>query len=252
MRLAAGLLCAVAPLAGCRRAPVNPWVSVPSARFAGRAFGDTVTMRASIVALDTLRDVVVFTLSAPAHLVVLDVTPGVSIDQLHPGVGTTSRRQDAGEHMVAVADSVMSTDEAALLATQAFDQCIDRAEIAARRRPANRPQVVRDSTGKPTPASVEAQRRFDEAQLKPSSGEIAACRRQADAQKARPARRAVRTGEHYLVVLAAQSSISGVDVAERLRTLSVVGSDVATTIEAIGAGLFVGRPGSWAGYYVSR
>lgn len=239
-------------LAACHAAPVNPWVTVPSARYAGRAFGDTVGLRASIVAMDTVRDVAVFTLSAPAHLVVLDVRPGVSIEQLQPGIGARTMLQSAGEHMVATVDSTRLRDEVARLAQQAYDQCIDRAEMTARRRAANKPRTVRDSSGKASAASAEAQRRYDEQTLGASDADMAACSRSRASDSPKFVRKAARAGEHYLVVLASQAPVSGSEVAERLRTLSVVGSDVATTIEAIGAGLFVGRAGAWSGYYVSR
>ncbi|MBL0169174.1 MAG: hypothetical protein IPP90_00385 [Gemmatimonadaceae bacterium] len=38
---------------------------------------------------------------------------------------------------------------------------------------------------------------------------------------------------------------------ERLATLTAVAPDVATTIEAIAAGLFVGVKGTWGGYFVA-
>jgi hypothetical protein len=63
--------------------------------------------------------------------------------------------------------------------------------------------------------------------------------------------KSTRSGEHYLVVLSSSTGYSGTELAERVAALSVTGSDVATTIEAIGAGLFVGRDGRWSGYYVS-
>jgi hypothetical protein len=244
----------IALLAACHVAPVNPWITVPSARFAGRAFGDTAGLRASIVAMDTVRDVAVFALSAPAHLVVLAVRPGVSIEQLQPGVGARTVLQAAGEHMVATIDSTAQKDEAARLARLAYDECVDRAEMTARRRNAYKPPVVRDSSGKVTAASAEAQRRFDDEGGGVGSADLSGCSRALTSNTSRsaPARQASRAGEHYLVLLASQSAISGTEVAERLRTLSVIGSDVATTIEAIGAGLFVGHAGPWSGYYVSR
>ena len=45
--------------------------------------------------------------------------------------------------------------------------------------------------------------------------------------------------------------LSELDLNERLASLSTVAQDVSTAIEAVAAGLFVGHPGSWAGYYVS-
>jgi hypothetical protein len=240
-------------VAACHTAPVNPWISVPSAGFAGRAFGDTVGLRTSIVAMDTVRDIAVFALAAPAHLVVLDVRPGVSIEQLQPMIGAQTVLQAAGEHMVATVDSTAQKDEAARLAPQAYE-CVDLAEMTARRRNAYKPPVVRDSSGKVTAASAEAQRRFEDAGSSVGSADVSGCSRALAANSSRmsPARKSSRVGEHYLVLLASQSPVSGTEVAERLKTLSVIGSDVATTIEAIGAGLFVGHAGSWSGYYVSR
>jgi hypothetical protein len=247
---AAGVLLAATPLAACHRAPANPWVPVPSPRFAGRAFGDTTALRASVVAMDTVRDVVVYTLSAPAHLVMLDVSPGVSIEQLYPAVGARTRLQDAGEHMATTMDSSLVVEQSEAVRDE-YQRCIERAADAARgKRGFMRPPLVRDSSGKVTPASAEAQRSYDNAEVGPSQADLGACRTRASAP--RPVRKPVRNGEHYLVVLATGQPVTGVEVAERLKTLAVVGSDVATTIEAIGAGLFVGRPGSWSGYYVSR
>ena len=236
----------------CRTAPLNPWVSVPSARFSGRAFGDTATLRTTIVAMDTVRDIAVYTLSAPAHLVVLDVRPGVSIDQLHPATGSRSVLQGAGEHMVTMVDSSAAQEESLRLARLAYEQCVDRADVAARKRPMPRPPLVRDSSGKVTEASAEARRRYDEQETRANAADVSGCSRAAVPKPARVARKETRAGEHYLVVLASRSPVSGTEVAERLKGLSVVGSDVATTIEAIGAGLFVGHPGPWSGYFVSR
>ena len=250
LTLAAVLLPGLA--AACRSAPLNPWVSVPSAGFSGRAFGDTATLRATIVAMDTVREVAVYTLSAPSHLVVLDVRPGVSIDQIHPIAGARSVLQDAGEHMVSLLDTSAAHEDALRLARLGYEQCVDSVEMSARRRPATRPPLVRDSSGRVTPASAAARQRYDEAESSANRSDISACTRAAMPQAARVARKGARTGEHYFVVLASRSPVSGTEVAERLRGLSAVGSDVATTIEAIGAGLFVGHPGPWSGYFVAR
>lgn len=239
-------------VAACRPAPLNPWVSVPSARFSGRAFGDTATVRATIVAMDTVREVAVYTLSAPAHLVVLDVRPGVSIDQLHPIAGARSVLQDAGEHMVSLLDTSAAHEEALRLARLAYEQCVDGVEMKARTRQEPRPPLVRDSSGKVTAASAAARQRYDEAESSANRSDISACSRAAVPKAARVARKGARVGEHYFVVLASRSPVSGTEVAERLKGLSVVGSDVATTIEAIGAGLFVGHAGPWSGYFVAR
>jgi hypothetical protein len=246
------LFLAAVMLADCHKAPLNPWVPVPSARFAGRAFGDTMTMRTSIVALDTVREVVVFRLAAPAHLVMLEVTPGVSIEQLQPIVGSKTLQQSAGEHMVTTMDSSLAAEESELLRREVYERCTDEAELRAGRRPIARPPVRRDSTGKVSPESAGEQLRAEAAEARVREADLEACKRTAARLPATPTRKTARRGEHYLVILASQSPLSGVEVAERLRTLSVVGSDVATTIEAIGAGIFVGRPGTWSGYYVSR
>jgi hypothetical protein len=57
--------------------------------------------------------------------------------------------------------------------------------------------------------------------------------------------------DRYLVVLASSSRLTSAQLAERLSTLTAVGSDVATTIEALASGLYVGLPGTWSGGYVA-
>jgi hypothetical protein len=240
----AGLL-----LAGCRSAVVNPWVTVPSARFAGKAFGDTATMRMSIVAIDTLRDVVVIDLATPAHLVVLDVIPGRSISPLNPELGSRTLLQGSGEHMIAAIDPATAEDRRAVAASE-YRRCVDQAESVARQRSTkSRPPLKRDSTGRISQSSIDAQNEHDRQTGGVDAVTLRNCRTRAD--MTRSTIRSARKGEHYLVVFSSPTGYSGTDLAERIAGLSVTGSDVATTIEAIGAGLFVGRAAAWSGYYVS-
>jgi hypothetical protein len=237
-------------LAGCKSAAVNPWVAVPSAKFSGRAFGDTATIRTSIVALDTLRDVVVFNLSAPAHVIVLDVSPGKAISPLYPELGSRSILQGAGEHMLQAVDPAASAERDARAASEEA-RCIDQAERIARQRAAKRrPQVRRDSAGRVIQSSVDEQSEHDMRNGGVDAATLRACR--ARGESVQYSTKSARTGEHYLVVISSPAAYSGTELAERIASLAVTGSDVATTIEAIGAGLFVGRTGAWSGYYVSR
>jgi len=245
-----GKAVAFALVAACHHAPGNPLVTVPSAGFAGRAFGDTVTMRTRIVALDTVRNMVMFTVSAPSHIVLLDVSPGISIEPLYPDLRSRSLLKKPGEHRIAAMDSTLTSDDV-LLIEAAYARCVAQAtRVSESRRRTSRPQLKRDSAGRVIPSSVDRQNEFDMTEMKSGAAAEASCRR--SARLARPRAKFGRQGEHYLVVLASHSSLSGAEVALRIKGLAVVGSDVATTIEAIGAGLFLGSPGSWSGYYVNR
>jgi hypothetical protein len=114
-----------------------------------------------------------------------------------------------------------------------------------------RPPVRRDSTGRIIQSSIDAQAEYDRQGDGPGATAINACRTRANMIRNTRAK-AVRKGEHYLVVLSSPTAFAATELAERIAGLSVTGSDVATTIEAIGAGLFVGRADRWSGYYVSR
>jgi hypothetical protein len=56
--------------------------------------------------------------------------------------------------------------------------------------------------------------------------------------------------DRYLVVLSSSSGVSLVALNERLSQLTTVGSDVATTIEAIAAGIFIGYAEHWGGAFI--
>jgi hypothetical protein len=141
--------------------------------------------------------------------------------------------------------------ERAAIAQSEYNRCVDRAEAAARARSArSRPPVKRDTAGRVIQSSIDAQSEHDMRTGGVDATTVRNCRTNAD--KIGSAQKSPRQGEHYLVVLSSSSPYSGTELAERIAGLAVTGSDVPTTIEAIAAGLFVGRARSWSGYYVSR
>lgn len=221
------------------------------------AFGDTATYGIKILSLDRQREVAKVSLGAPSELIVLAVVPGREIELIVPselpmqaphgtyakGVATVGmqRYDDQPRPVDASADAQ---------ARLAYNRCMQQVQAAAQRLAQSRRQVKRDSTGK----VIEDSGRDPTADL----DQVARMERQCDRydtttnRTAPPTRMPARApADRYLVVLASSSRLSVDQVGERLTTLTAVGSDVATTIEAIAAGLYAGLPGKWSGTYVA-
>lgn len=210
----------------------------PNAPLAGaRAFGDTSAYGLRLLSLDAVDESARVWLTRPAHLIVLGVRPGREIELISHGthrqgaVNLSMRRFEE-----ASPDAARDAD---IRATLEYDRCIAAADRAAQERVRQRTQR-RDSTGKvistggdPLPVP-----------------NYSACRKPSQTP-AKPRRLAAREpAERYLVVLASVEPLPTTLLDERLGTLTAVASDVATTIEAIAAGLYVGIP-AFAGTYVS-
>ena len=176
------------------------------------------------------------------------MVPGREIEVVQPGDYPIRRERGKNAFTIDMrrpSDAITPDDAAAIArARLAYDRCVKQAEATAARIAQQKARSVRrDSTGKvigrgPTPDIIET-RSCDRL-----SQNSAVTRTPTFLPARAPA-------DRYLVVLTSTSSISRTQLYERLATLTAVAPDVATTIEAIAAGLYVGVKGTWGGYFVA-
>jgi hypothetical protein len=235
----------------------NPNTDAPSAApLAMRAFGDTAAYGMQVLSLDREKEVAKVSLRTPAELIVLSVIPGKEIELIVPSDLAKSSRAsfDKGVSSIKMArwdDSPRPANASNdAQAAMEYNRCIQQAQATATRMAQARRPVRRDSTGKVIDDGMGASPEMDVlSRLERNCDRLDASmqNRPADAVRMPPRPPADR----YLVVLASSAALTPVQLGERLSSLTAVGSDVATTIEAIAAGLYAGFPGKWSGGYVA-
>ena len=222
----------------------------------GRSLGDAAAPAVRIVALDPIGESATVTLAQPGNVIVLVVMPGHDIEIIYPTTAKPPKQKGAGPFSVDLGRfaqmSRYSNAERDARARQAVSQCEAARAAEARRVAAVARAVRRDSTGKviggQSPEVVDTRDLGAPCDhLTPNSKGAAALRE--EYKTARLPRREPR--ERYLVVLAAVTPVSLVELNLRLTGFTAVATDVATTIEAIATGIFAGREHTWSGYYVS-
>ena len=219
----------------------------------GRGFGDSALLGIRILTLDPVREHATITAKNAKHLVVLAVVPGREIEVIVPGHTPVRREREKNVFAIdmrRVSDEIGPADaNESAQARLAYDRCMRQARATAERIAQQKARAVRrDSTGKVIGGGSTGNASGAELQ----NYEIACESLAAKASKRQtptylPAR---QPADRYLVVLASSSAVSSAHLDERLATLTAVAPDVATTIEAIAAGIYVGVNGSWAGYFV--
>jgi hypothetical protein len=253
------LIIAVASVAVLAACHAKPNTGNPSAApLAMRSFGDTAAYGVQVLSLDREKEVAKVALRTPAQLIVLAVIPGREIELIVPSDLAKSSRGsfskgvssiDMGRWDVSQPADATSDARAAM----EYNRCLQQAQAAARREAQARRPVRRDSTGKIIDDG-RGSSTADEMEI------LARLERQCDRydadQKRKSAAVPVRMparapADRYLVVLASSTPLTGAELGARLSTLTAVGSDVATTIEAIASGLYAGLPGTWSGGYVA-
>lgn len=213
----------------------------------GGAFGDTATFDVRILSLDPQTETATFSAKKYKNVIVLAVIPGREIEVIAPGSGSVRAGKGKNTRVVSMRrvddDRPADADDNAQ-ARLAYDRCIAQANAAQRRaEEAARRAAKRDSTGRAiggaTTVTTDYTRQCDRID-KPNQ--------RSRKVKYLPPR---EPADRYLLVLSSSESVSETLLQERLATLTAVAPDVATTLEAIAAGLFVGTPGTWSGYYVA-
>ncbi len=235
-------------VSGCASPPAQH-SALASALPVGHPFGDTAMVNAKAIAFDSARGELVVELSRPSHLMVLEVRLGQTLAVLHPAPRANTTARTAGQHRIRLGSGVAVNTRPPVDAE--MERCVERELSAAEsRRSKQRPAEQNDSKGKPTAGSKAAQAEFN----RPTFGdEQAARQRCATASASRPARSTeAPKGTRYFLLLAATGKMSGAELSRRIAGLSGVGSDVASSIDAIATGVFVGYPTDWSGYYVRR
>lgn len=259
-RRAAGLAL-LALVGACRGASAPPSTLTPATSasvamvpLVGRAFGDTAIFGTRVLAFDRDQELATATVRTAAYVTVLAIIPGRDIEIVLPRPSEPVRKVKAGTVSLALhrlADIDHAVDEAEdTRRMREFDACMARERAASARKPPTRTSRV-DSTGKPIYDRRDASTTADDmsqAEARCSRARSTTRRAQDMPRKRLPVR---APADRYLVVLTSSMPLSELDLNERLASLSTVAQDVSTAIEAVAAGLFVGHPGTWAGYYVS-
>lgn len=233
---------------GCASPRVRP-MDAALALSVGHPFGDTAMVNSRAIAFDSTRGELVVELSKSSHLMVLEVRLGQTLAVLHPSPRTNTTQRAAGQHRIRLQNP--GAVNVRTVADAETEQCVERELSAAdTRRSAQRPAEQSDSKGKPTAGSKAAQAEFS----RPTFGDEQAARRRCVSAAATrpPAATPVPLGTRYFLLLAATKKMSGAELSKRIAGLSGVGSDVASSIDAIATGVFVGYQTDWSGYYVRR
>ncbi len=240
----------IAPSAMACHSTAAPSPSVAAAPVRGKAFGDTGATAVHVLAFDAKTERATVQANGGGKLLVLAVVPGREIELLTPGETTPMPGKRGGEYLLdlrRIDNKVRPADADDDAAKRLeYDRCMARAAQAQRRLDERERMARRDTTGKGSAPS-------DGERMMAMSMENA-CQRSLDRPAQKPPvvylpRRP--SAERYLVVFNSADAISQTDIEARLATLSTKAPDVGTTIEAIGAGLYVGLSKQWSGYYVA-
>lgn len=206
-------------------------------------FGDSTVWRITLLDFSAIEERAVIDIEPSAHLIVLAVRPGRDIELILPDETNSAAVKKRGRLALSLTRYIQGNPDANTAAEaqaeMAFERCVANAQNTAERAARARAQR-RDSSGRQaaTPAVSSAG---------------AGCRkptvaRSASKRRALPPR---EPSERYLVVLTSSSALSVEQINTRLETLTTVAPDVATTIEAIAAGLFAGVPGTFTGLFTN-
>lgn len=248
---ARGILFIVAPIAGCQNATRSPVLSADShsvsqGSLVQHAVGDSVAHLVRVLAFDATLEQAKIYVRQPANVLVLAVQPGRDIEVIFPG-GMTVKQLGANNFTFFMQRFELASRERGFGADtesrQRYEACV-RVQAEYRRHSEQANKSIRDSTGKiigrTPPVTLQ---------------EPPACDMLGDSKggstlytKAMPPR---APSERYLVVLSSSSPVSSAELEERLATLTATAPDVVLTIEAIAAGIYVGKRGTWGGTFVS-
>lgn len=215
-----------------------PVIPMASSTLNARSFGDTTTLPLRLLSLDVAGEVAHVGLRPSSHVIVLGVRPGREIEVI---AVTESRAELLEVSMRRYEEpSPSAAEQADARAAREYDRCVAMAEKTAQEQARQR-AYRRDSTGKLIPTGADPLPVVN----------LSACRR-APRVAATPKRMPPREpAERYFVVLASTVQLPASQLEARLSTLTAVAPDVATTIEAIAAGLFAGHPGAFSGAYAA-
>ncbi|MEP6832396.1 MAG: hypothetical protein ABJB74_03340 [Gemmatimonas sp.] len=239
-------------LGACNHAAVAQKVgtttAIPAAAAAvkGHAFGDTIKHAIRVLSLNRTTEIADVFMRQPNNVIVLAVEPGHDIEVIYPSPGSGTKKKLSsnnfrfGMQRIELVAKSNATGEGPG-ARQAYEACMRTRSAMVRQEAA---RVVRDSTGRiisggdivvgrepPTCdllSSVPLEAQWDRKPLPPRA-----------------------PSERYLVVLTSSNKIEALDLMVRMEGLSTVASDVALTIEAIAAGIFVGVSDSYGGTWVN-
>ncbi|MBV9880181.1 MAG: hypothetical protein JO180_06770 [Gemmatirosa sp.] len=223
-------------------------VTVP----AGHAVGDSALFGAAIVGVDVATGRAVFELRRDAYVLLVGVTPGVSIDRLFDGVRRTSRGLvKEGRHVVTVAvPDGIAAPTGPLAGSPEYDRCVATRTRQYYHEPYVPPRVERDAQGRtvtvpPSPSEIGLARA--DARAKAESQAERECMSMPGAALRQSTR--AFAGSHVLL-LVSDAPIDDGTYGQRVARLAVNAPTVEQSVDAVAEGLMVGRTSRWAGHYV--
>jgi hypothetical protein len=222
-------------VAGCHRAPHAPNLG----RNEGRRVGDTAAFAPRLIDIDRARHRVTFQVNVPAYVLLFSVVPGKTVQPLG---GPSTAITPPGRHSVTAVpkDELVKPDPSAWTISQQveYERCVARGRAALPKK-----TVVRhDSTGR------EFVERTDAPQ--DPSREFAIERRcENAANQLAPAATTV-PADRYLVVLASNTPLTLIEIAQRIEAMTVYTDDVESAIASITQSLYGDRRAIWSGHYI--
>lgn len=239
-------------VAQIKKQPTSAAASVEQRTEVGRAvvghvFGDTAQHFVRVLKFDAKSEAANVYLSSPKNLLVIAVVPGREIEVIYPGDMTLGQsRGNTFAFRMQRYELTTSRGEGSAISAkdrQAFENC-QRDRAARMRQNEINSRAKKDSTGKSVSTGAAAVSGHSVEPCEMPTGETAGklTRRQLPARA---------EAERYLMVVTSSKAVSLADLEERLAGLTAVAPDVGLTIEAIAAGIFAGRPGTYGGTWTA-
>lgn len=215
------------------------------------AFGDTAQHVVRVLEFDAKSETASVYASAPRNLLVIALVPGREIEVIYPGdmtLGKGDRNTFAFlMHRFELTTAARGNGEISAQERQYFEACQRNRAARMRQNESNarNARATRDSTGTIVAAVRAPVPDLEIQDCEMPTGEI---------KGNRLARRQLAPrgdAERYLMVVTSSAAVTLADLEERLAGLTAVAPDVGMTIEAIAAGIFAGRSGTYGGTWVA-
>ena len=233
------LLLISASLGACHAGPPPQQNVRPST---GYTAGDTTAFGPRLLNVDTRRQTVTFKIDAPAQVILVEVTPGVSAVPVGALTSDTTRAEP-GAHTMKFVASIVSSAPRGPATWGSLDQADYDRCVSVRTRSLPKKRIVRtDSTGKTT---TEPGYELDD-----PAAEVAVERSCEAAVNRAPANKPPPRPTRFLVLLASNTPLMLSDAITRFEGMRSIPTDVASSVEAVAAALYGDRNGVWSAHYV--
>jgi hypothetical protein len=210
---------------------------------AGQSIGDTAAFGERLLNIDARGPSVTFQVTAPAHVLLVSVTPGVSAVPIGALTSDTTLA-DPGIHTMRFVPEPRALGPGPSVASWGsldqtdYDQC-----VRARTRGLAKKRVVRtDSAGK---TSVDVTNEPDDPQQ-----EIDVERR-CEANVNNRLKSHTSVAARFLVLMASNTPLMLSEAIQRFEAMRGIPSDVTLAVNAVASTLYGDRRGTWSAHYVA-